>query len=183
MPVKLFEFDTTLTRHLRRYCECCGFPSLSVPDVDAQPYNGDPRPDLSGVPGWETSNRHCELCEWESQQLDAQGDPVSVLLEEPNDGITLEQARANFARFGSIYDPSNLPDWKVSVPSPDVQEARRALREAYEVLMATEPDARKEPWNGVTDAERYLHAALEAQQAADEEQVADEWDDDAEPST
>jgi hypothetical protein len=119
MPVKVLE-SPRLDR--RRYCECCGFPSLFIDDYE------------DGSLDWASSTCACDLCEWESRRLDAQGDPVSTPEEERNDGLTLEQARANFARFGFIYDPSDLPMWKPSAPSSSVQEARRALREAYEVF-------------------------------------------------
>lgn len=183
MPVKLLEFYTTFERHWRRYCECCGFPSLGVPEVDARPFDGEPHTELIGVPGWESGSRHCDLCEWESRQLDDKGDPVSILLEEPNDGMTLEQARANFARFGSMYDPSNLPEWKVSAPSAEVQDARRVLREAYEAVLVAGPDAEKEAWHAALEAEWNVRAALEAQQAADEEHVAEEWDETEDPES
>jgi hypothetical protein len=97
--------------------------------------------------------------------------------------MTLDQARANLARFGSIYDPNDLPDWKVSAPSPAVQEARRALREAYEALAAAEPGTQWEPWNTVTEAERNVRDALAAQQAADAEHFAGDGDDIEEQST
>jgi uncharacterized protein YcaQ len=130
-----------------------------------------------GSTDWENSGGTCDLCEWENRPLDAQGDLVGAPREEANDGLTLEQARANYARFGSIYDPDVLPEWKLAAPSPAVQEARRTLREAYEALMAAPPGAQWERWNVVIEAERGVRDALAAQQAEDEARVAGEWDD------
>jgi len=91
VPVALFE-SPTLER--RRYCECCGFPSLFVPDVE--PRN---RFEWDGSPDWENSGGTCDLCEWESRPLDARGNPVRAPRDDANDRLSLEQARANYARF------------------------------------------------------------------------------------
>jgi len=167
MPVKVFEAPTLFRR---RYCECCGYPSLGIFDME------------DGSTDWTSTGCACDLCEWESQPLDARGDPLNTPEEERNDGLTLEQARANLARFESIYDPSDLPEWKLSAPSPEVEDARRTLREAYEALAAAASGAQWEPWDAVLEAERSLSDALATQQAADEEQVAGEWDDSEEQS-
>src|SRR5215213_8191479 len=121
MPVRLFE-SPTLDR--RRYCECCGVPSLFVAD------------DMDGSPDWQASNTACDLCEWVSRPLSEAGEPIGESDEAGNDGLTLEQARANVQRYGTIYDPAELPEWKVAPPSADVVSARSALRHVYAGLEA-----------------------------------------------
>ena len=162
MPVKLFE-PPALDR--RRYCECCGFPTLFVAD------------DIDGRPDWQMSTSACDLCEWVSRPLNEAGEPIEVSDEEHNDGLTLTQARANVARNGTIYDPRDLPVWKVAPPAPDVVSARTMLRRAYEGVETESISALWERWAAVTEAERALRDALAAQQGADEASVAGEWDD------
>ena len=147
MPVALLE---TPTLERRRYCECCGFPSLIVPDI-SEDYD-NPNWVSAGSPWWAGSVCACDLCEWESRPLDEQGDPLSTSEDERNDGVTLEQARANVARFG-------------------------------DTLMAAKPGEQWEQWNAVTEAERNVRGALIAQQAADEEQIAEQWDESEEPES
>jgi hypothetical protein len=163
MPITLFE---TPTLDRRRHCECCGAPSLSVPDG------------TDGRPDWGMSTNACNLCEWVSRPLTDAGEPSEEESdEERNDGLTLERARANIERHGSIYDPADLPAWKLAPPSPDVVSTRSTLRGAYSAL---DSDARVTPWDrwaAVTEAEYAVRDALAAQQAADEASVADAWDD------
>ena len=60
MMPDVFELPT-LDR--RRFCECCGYPSLFLPH------------DVDGSPEWETGATACDLCEWESTPLTREGEP------------------------------------------------------------------------------------------------------------
>jgi hypothetical protein len=143
----------------RRRCACCGFPTLAI-------YN-------EGDPGfrWDLTPTSCDLCEWDSRPLDVNGDisPSSASDEDRNDGLSLENARANFARFSSIYDPSDLPDWKISPPGDAIVSLRTELRSAYTDVVAHGSDPGFERWGRVHDCERALSAALVAQQEHDQD--------------
>jgi hypothetical protein len=154
MPVDLFELPT-LDR--RRNCECCGYPTLNIPEG------------VGGETEWASSTTACDLCEWESAALGDDGDPIPSPEEDRNDGLALDVARRHLERYGSIYDPDNLPLWKVSAPSAWMVEARYALRAAYGELRHAPVANRWKPWARVRMAEGELRAAMLAQQAQDEE--------------
>ena len=126
-----------------------------------------------GDPGfrWNLTPTSCDLCEWDSRPLDVNGDisPSSASDEDRNDGLSLEAARANFARFSSIYDPDNPPDWKLSPPNDDIVGLRATLRSAFEDLRAHGSDPGFERWGGVHECERTLSAALAAQRKHDQD--------------
>ena len=143
----------------RRPCECCGFPTLLVPDE----YEPDPRWDLTSV--------SCILCEWESRPLDQDGDVRTDVPsdEERNDGLSLEVARSHFARFLSIYNPDEPPIWKVAPAIAEVLDARDALRAVYEEVLALDIPDRYERWEDVRGREYALHDALTVQRSRDED--------------
>jgi hypothetical protein len=141
----------------RRRCECCGLPTLAI-------YN-EGEPDFA----WDLTPTSCDLCEWDSHPLDVNGNisPSSASDEERNDGLSLETARANFARFSSIYDPDDLPGWKLSPPTDNIVSLRSKLRSAYTGLLAHGSDPGFEQWGQVHECERALSAALTAQRELD----------------
>ena len=142
----------------RRCCECCGFPTLGVPD--------EHEPD----PEWELTRTSCELCEWDNRPLDRTGDVRTDLPpdEERNDGLSLATARAHYAQFLSIYDPADPPTWRVTPPRAEVTEARAVLRTAYEAALACEIPGRYERWGDVQRCEYALCYALAEQRHDDE---------------
>jgi hypothetical protein len=150
----------------RRRCECCQLPTLAV-------YN-------EGEPGfrWDLAPTSCDLCEWDSRPLDANGaiDASSPADEDRNDGLSLETARANFAHFSSIYDPNDLPDWKISPPAGDIVALRDELRSAFTDVLAHGSDPELERWGLVHECERALSTALEEQRKNDQD-LAGRFDD------
>ena len=78
----------------RLRCECCDLPTIQVPF-----YNYDIHLDHANV--------DCPLCEWENTPLTADGaeDKEAIDTEDRNDGISLAEARGNFSRYLSMYDP------------------------------------------------------------------------------
>ena len=130
----------------RRRCECCGFPTLAIYKEDDPGFR------------WDLTPTSCDLCEWDSRPLDVNGDisPSSASDEDRNDGLSLETARANFARFSSIYDPNDLPDWKLSPPDDGIVSLRTELRSAYTDVLAHGSDPGFERWGRVHDCERAL---------------------------
>lgn len=155
MPVELIDIGP-LDR--RRRCECCQFPTLIVPDK------------YEPNPWWDSTPTSCPLCEWDSQPLDVDGElrAAGESDEDRNDGLSLEAARHNFARFLSIYDPGAPPIWKPTPTSPDVVERRGALRSAYSRLSGRDAPDAIERWQEVLVCEQALALALAAQQAADQ---------------
>jgi len=142
----------------RRLCDCCQLPTLAAPDE----YDSDPQ--------WELIPAACDLCEWESRPFDAKGALRSDSSdEERNDGLTVEEARVNFARFLSIYDPDNPPAWRLTPPSAEVLERRRALRAAYiAVLVHDAPDS-TERGEHVQACENALRQSLAGERARNAE--------------
>jgi hypothetical protein len=143
----------------RRRCECCGFPTLGAPDE----YEPDPQ--------WDATLPACNLCEWESRPLDWSGDvrSDSTSDQDRNDGLTVDTARNNFARFLSIYDPENLPPWKIGPPSSDIVDRRQELSAAYNRLPNIIGSDGYEAWKRVRACEAALWQALKADQARNEE--------------
>lgn len=136
----------------RMFCECCGYPTLRVPLVQDE---------LE----FDFAQRVCPLCEWESPRLTEAGVPVpdSPSAEERNDGRSLAEARASFARHLSMYDPAKLEPWMLGPPSPEVIQKKGALREAYDALLAAPDSSLWDSWSTV----RACEDALAAQVAAD----------------
>ena len=143
----------------RRPCECCGFPTLAMPDE----YEVDP--------AWELTSVSCDLCEWENRPLDRDGDVRADVPadEERNDGLSLDAARSHFGRFLSIYHPDEPPIWKVAPSSDDLVQAREALRAAYEDVLKIDVPERYEGWERVREREAALGDALAAQRTRDAE--------------
>jgi len=153
----------------RRHCECCEFPTLAIYNESELDFR------------WNLTPTSCDLCEWDSRPLDVNGD-ISASApsdEQRNDGLSLETARANFGRFSSIYDPDDLPDWKVSPPGDDIVSLRVALRSAYMDVLAHGSDPGFERWGRVHDCERALAAALADQREHDQDLAEREADEDA----
>lgn len=103
-----------------------------------------------GFPTYEQSGGlpHCHLCEW-----------------EPSDGSDapahdLANPQANFARFGTIYDPASPPVWLTRPMSAEAQAARAEMNAAL-TPMETEQRPRElcELWRRFYAAEARLNAA------------------------
>lgn len=158
MSVELLEVDPF---DRRRFCECCGLPTLGIPE----------RPD--GSLEWEYAASACDLCGWQSRALDVDGDPgADGSDEERNDGVSLEVARANVKVFGSIYDPGQLPEWMPSPPSEAVRQAREALARAYRAAVdasMSDSSDRYAHWETARAWEAELRECLRVQQQADED--------------
>ena len=90
------------------FCECCGYPTLGVP---LGQYELE----------FDSAQRACPLCEWENPRLTAAGTavPDGESAEERNDGRSLAEARASFARNLSMYDPAHLEPWMLGPPSAE----------------------------------------------------------------
>ena len=136
----------------RMFCECCGYPTLLVP---LGQYELE----------FDSARSACLLCEWESPRLTEAGVPIpdGPNAEERNDGHSLAEARANFARHLSMYDPAKLEPWMLGPPSAGVIQCKRALRDAYDALLAAPDSSRGDSWTTV----RACEDALAAQLAAD----------------
>ena len=155
---------------VRMTCECCGHPTLplmsdtGIADVD-----------------WEGSHLGCILCDWESGPAleDGTPDPAAASAEDRNGGCGLTEARANYERYGWMYDPARPPEWMGGLPTPEELDHRRALRQAYEVLAAApERRARGDAWDAVVAMEAQLRATEEARRAALESTIdpdEEEW--------
>ena len=90
-----------------------------------------------GYPTFQRTERlpHCVLCEWEEP---APGEESAV---------SLADARANFARFGTIYDPQHLPAWMPRPPSAAARRERGEMRAAVEAMgVERRPDRLSELW-------------------------------------
>ena len=147
----------------RRRCECCHYPTLVV--SSEYPTMGD----------WQYAIRSCPLCDWESRALTDRGepDPNAESDEQRNDGLSVLQARINFERFLSIYDPDEPPPWRGLPPSARVLGLRRSLSEAYQTLLATEQPSPFPLWEQVRAYEAALRQASADQQAEEESSFDD----------
>jgi len=136
-------------------CECCNLPTLRVP-VDQ--HLGQ---------HFEQAERVCGLCEWESVALTAQGAAATVDSgAERNDGISLAEARANFERYLSMYDPEKLEPWMLGPPSAELLMRKRAFRDSCTALLS-EFGRQRSAFGRVQACE----SALEAQADADRERL------------
>lgn len=111
----------------------------------------------------------CPLCDWENTPLTEDGadDPDGPPSEEINDGISIGEARANFARYLSMYDPAKLEPWMLGPPTAEVLALKEALRDAYTALISAPKGKQWEPLNLVKDCE----SALESQIAAERDKA------------
>jgi hypothetical protein len=164
MPIELLEL---LFVARRRYCQCCGYPTLGVPDG------------TDGEPEWDVSATACDLCEWDSAPLNVDGEPLTSSDEERNDGLTLDVARQQVEQHGNIYDPASPALWKVSTPSAQVVQTRGALRAVYDALLDASVAERLGLWETVEAAERELAAAMASQRDQDEAFTNEAFPDDA----
>ena len=117
---------------VRYRCPCCRYPTL----------------DERG--GYEI----CELCGWED---DGQDDPhADEVWGGPNGLYSLSEARSNFKKYLTQYDPAKEPERDV-LPGPVEREAKRALMRAFDELskqaLATPDD---EAWEKVYECEKAL---------------------------
>ena len=144
---------------IRRRCECCEFPTLPMPD------------ELEFDADWSYTPTACDLCEWESRPLDFDGNVRNNASSDAdrNDGLSIERAREHFGRFLSIYDPNDLPQWKMGAQSAIVLERRRALRAAYAGAEMSSEHDRPALWSTIFGCEGALRQALAAEQADAEE--------------
>jgi hypothetical protein len=154
---------TVVPYESRLFCECCGFPTL---DVSLQDGIG---------PSFESAGRACGLCDWENPPLTADGAPAEdhVATMERNSGISLGRARANFARYLSMYDPSRLEPWMIGPPSQALLDCKAALRNAYVLLLAARPRERRNLWHTVRQCEQALTAREEADREAADDSAED----------
>jgi hypothetical protein len=99
---------------VRYKCPCCGYPTL------------DERR------GYEV----CYLCDWED---DGQDDPYAEeVWGGPNHLYSLAEARSNFKRYLTMYDPAKETRRRV-LPGPAERNAKLALMKAFEALDKHEP--------------------------------------------
>ena len=136
----------------RLRCECCDLPTIRVPFYNYDIHLND-------------ANVVCPLCEWENTPLTAEGTDDKEALDtgERNDGISLAEARGNFSRYLSMYDPKKLEPWMLGPPGAEVLARKRALRDAYTALLSAPEHHRWDPLNAVKDCEYALAAQLEAE--------------------
>jgi hypothetical protein len=142
----------------RLRCECCELPTLRVP-LDKYGMHLD---DAQVV---------CPLCEWENSPLTDEGaeNEEAESNAERNDGISLGQARSNFSRYLSMYDPQELEPWMLGPPSAEVLARKRALRTAYTDLLAAPEGKRWYPLNAVKDCEDALAAQVDTERESAQE--------------
>jgi hypothetical protein len=103
-----------------------------------------------GYPTFEQNDPppHCMLCEWEEPASGEEGE------------VTLDQSRANFAKFGTIYDPHQLPGWMPKPPSAAVRAAREQMRAALDPMaLERRPDNLAALWRSFYSAWGTLRAA------------------------
>ena len=137
-------------------CECCNLPTLHVPV------------DRYGAQHFEWAERVCPLCEWESVALTAQGQAATIDSgAERNGGISLAEARANFERYLSMYDPDKLEPWMLGPPSAALLLRKRAFRDSCAALLSV---SGRERWDAFGLA-RACESALAAQADADRERL------------
>jgi hypothetical protein len=134
-------------------CECCDLPTLRVPV------------DKSGGLHFDAGQVVCLLCEWENPTLtaDGAGDKEALSTGEVNDGISLAEARDNFSRYLSMYDPQKLEPWMLGPPGEEVLARKRELRDAYTALLSASEHQRWDPLNVVKDCEDALDAQVNAE--------------------
>ncbi len=104
-----------------------------------------------GFPTFELSERlaHCHICEW----------------DQPDDGeslsVSLATAQANFARYGTVYDPAAPPEWLTQPLSSAARAARTQMVDAV-TAMQTErrPAELGELWGRFYAAADQLDAAI-----------------------
>ena len=108
---------------LRCTCPCCGYPTLS------ERY------------GYEI----CGLCDWED---DGQDDPYAdEAWGGPNGRYSLTEARENFARHLSMYDPEELRGNEFAKDNLTETRAKRTAMEAFDAVFAeADPAARSAQW-------------------------------------
>lgn len=113
----------------------------------------------------EDSRLVCPLCDWENTPLTADGaeDPTALPSQERNDGISIAEARINFARYLSMYDPAKLEPWMLGPPSAEVLALKHALRDAYTALLSAPKRKQWEPLNLVKDRESALATQVDAE--------------------
>jgi hypothetical protein len=144
----------------RLRCECCDLPTIRVPYYNYDIHLND-------------TNVVCPLCEWENIPLTAEGveDKGAIGTGERNDGISLAEARGNFSRYLSMYDPKKLQPWMLGPPSAEVLARKRALRDAYTALLSAPEHHRWDPFNAVKDCEYALTAQLDAERENAQDRV------------
>jgi uncharacterized protein (DUF433 family) len=93
------------------HCPCCGYPTLGERRV----------------------YEICSLCHWED---DGQDDPhADEMWGGPNGEYSLTEARVNFKRYLTKYDPTR-ESGRHAKPSPAEAEAKRKWMEVFDVLKA-----------------------------------------------
>jgi len=65
-----------------------------------------------------------------------------------------------------MYDPAKLEPWMLGPPSAEVTQRKRALRDAYDALLAAPASSRWDSWTAVRACEDALAAQIAADQDA-----------------
>lgn len=148
--------------HPRLRCECCGYRTRFIP------------PDQYGQPLLIDAPTSCRLCDWENAPVDDNGRPDADAPsgEDRNGGHTLAEAKANFARYLSMYDPAQLEPWMLGPPTPEELALKQQLVDAYGAI--DEQTQSLEAWQRVLSLETALYQ-LE-QQLTDAAQSVDDLD-------
>ncbi|HEY5994269.1 MAG TPA: CPCC family cysteine-rich protein [Gallionellaceae bacterium] len=120
-----------LCRKISRFsCPCCGYPTL------------DSRA------GYDI----CRLCNWED---DGQDDADAAERSGCNHGYTLEAARENFSKYGTMYTPDNNPTISGGDSAGRVQ-LKRELVAVYGAMLAAPGGTMPRLWRRALKIEKAL---------------------------
>jgi len=116
--------------HGKFLCPCCYMPTLTR--------NG----------GWDT----CPICEWEDDGQDS--DDADIVRGGPNQSYSLKEARENFAKFGSMYRPSDTHSFERRKKlMPFAQRMHRAFWKAMQTKS-------EEDWKSALETRHEFFAEL-----------------------
>ncbi|KZN62199.1 CPCC family cysteine-rich protein [Pseudoalteromonas luteoviolacea] len=115
-------------------CPCCGYPTLA----ERGQYD------------------ICELCNWED---DGQDDEDShTVFGGPNGGYSLDMARTNFVKYGSMYSPEN--DTRITGDSVERAALKVQLVEIFDNLLSENDANLSSIWKAVLKLEKALDREL-----------------------
>ena len=108
--------------HPRARCECCGYRTRPISQF------------TDGTVAIADTSSSCGLCDWENASLDENGNsiPGPESDEERNDGYSITEAQANFAKHLSMYDPARPAPWMLGPASAEEIDLKRELKAAHE---------------------------------------------------
>jgi hypothetical protein len=160
------DVDPDPFHHPRIPCVCCGYPTLPVWADRLDPVDS---PEVGAS---------CVLCDWENVPLldDGTPDPEAASDEERNDGYTLAQAQANFARFTWMYDPARPEPWMAGSPPEEELALRRELKAAYDALHGLDEEQTEEHWKAIEAHEVALRDMAMRHAVATEEAALEEME-------